>query len=228
MPNNNAFNNLLGSQNSSLTLPALALNLALAAALALILAAAYVRFGRALSNRKRFAQTFLLLAVTTTLVISIVKSSLALSLGLVGALSIVRFRAAIKEPEELVYLFLAISLGLGLGAGQAPVTLVAFAIILGIIALQHYFRKAPGPSNLYLTINGPASPPLTLTQIETVLREHGLAAGLQRYDTTPETVELAFRVACPDLNRLEQCHQRLRGLAQGVHVSYVAERDFGD
>jgi len=48
--------------------------------------------------------------MTTMLVISIVKSSLALSLGLVGALSIVRFRSAIKEPEELVYIFLSMAI----------------------------------------------------------------------------------------------------------------------
>ena len=48
----------------------------------------------------------------------IVKNSIALSLGLVGALSIVRFRAAIKEPEELTYLFLVIATGLGTGSGQ--------------------------------------------------------------------------------------------------------------
>ena len=51
------------------------------------------------------------LAIITTLVITVIKFSLALSLGLVGALSIVRFRAAIKEPEELVFLFLIISIG---------------------------------------------------------------------------------------------------------------------
>ena len=54
--------------------------------------------------------------MTTYIVIMVVKNSLALSLGLVGALSIVRFRAAIKEPEELVYLFLIIAAGLGCGA----------------------------------------------------------------------------------------------------------------
>lgn len=58
------------------------------------------------------------------LVITVVKSSLALSLGLVGALSIIRFRSAIKEPEELTYLFLAISLGLGFGANQTVITII--------------------------------------------------------------------------------------------------------
>ena len=57
-----------------------------------------------------------LITMTTMLIISIVKSSLALSLGLVGALSVIRFRAAIKEPEELTYLFLTIAIGLGFGA----------------------------------------------------------------------------------------------------------------
>ena len=66
----------------------------------------YLRFSTSLSNKFDFSKNFIILGLTTTLVITIVKSSLALSLGLVGALSIVRFRAAIKEPEELVYLFL--------------------------------------------------------------------------------------------------------------------------
>jgi hypothetical protein len=220
-------NNLLGNQDASVALPVLAGNLLLAAVLSLILSVAYVRFGRALSNRRRFAQNFLLLAVTTTLIISIVKSSVALSLGLVGALSIVRFRAAIKEPEELVFLFLAISVGLGLGAGQTLVTLVAFGIILGIITVQHLFRRKTIASNLFLTISGPASANLAPTQIEKVLRDYGVA-GLQRYDATPETVEAAFRVVFPDTARLEQCQQRLRELGEGIRVSYVAERELGD
>ena len=58
---------------------------------------------------------------------------MALSLGLVGALSIVRFRAAIKEPEELVYLFLIISIGLACGAGQFQVIIIGISIILILI-----------------------------------------------------------------------------------------------
>ena len=73
-----------------------------------------------------------LLAVTTMFIITVVKSSLALSLGLVGALSIVRFRAAIKEPEELTYLFFAISIGLGLGADQRVVTLAGEGVELAV------------------------------------------------------------------------------------------------
>ena len=78
----------------------------------------YINFSSTLSNRVHFSKNFVVLGVTTCIIIMIVKNSLALSLGLVGALSIVRFRAAIKEPEELVYLFLIITSGLGCGSGQ--------------------------------------------------------------------------------------------------------------
>tara|TARA_B100000470_G_C19572660_1_gene294192 strand:+ start:109 stop:600 length:492 start_codon:yes stop_codon:yes gene_type:complete len=71
----------------------------------------------------------------------IVKNSLALSLGLVGALSIVRFRAAIKEPEELVYLFLIIAAGLGCGAGQLQITIVGIIFSLIIIYVYALISK---------------------------------------------------------------------------------------
>ena len=88
-----------------LSLPTLIFNLVLGLVLSIIISWYYVRYGQSLSNRARFAPILPILTLITLLVISIVKSSLALSLGLVGALSIVRFRTAIKDPEELIFLF---------------------------------------------------------------------------------------------------------------------------
>ena len=102
----------------------------------------YLRFSTSLSNKFDFSKNFIILGITTTLVITIVKSSLALSLGLVGALSIVRFRAAIKEPEELVYLFLIIATGLGCGAGQLKITSIGiFFAILIVIIFSTFWKK---------------------------------------------------------------------------------------
>ena len=81
---------------------------------------------------------------------------MALSLGLVGALSIVRFRAAIKEPEELVYLFLIISIGLGCGAGQVKIIIIGTLFSLFTIFIYNFFYKKESnkfSEILNLTIN---------------------------------------------------------------------------
>src|SRR5438270_8750131 len=132
---------LFTNQASTIPLSGFLLNFILTALLAALLHQFYIRFGTSMSNRELFGKNFVLLALTTMLVITLVKSSLALSLGLVGALSIIRFRAAIKEPEELSYLFLAISLGLGFGAQQGPITMIAFLVILLILAAKSLIRR---------------------------------------------------------------------------------------
>ena len=103
----------------------------------------YINFSSTLSNRVHFSKNFVVLGVTTCIIIMIVKNSLALSLGLVGALSIVRFRAAIKEPEELVYLFLIIAIGLGCGANQLIITTIGiiFALVL-IVVYSKYLKNS--------------------------------------------------------------------------------------
>jgi hypothetical protein len=101
----------------------------------------YIKAGRALNDKDYFSDTFIPLAIVTTLVITVVKFSLALSLGLVGALSIVRFRAAIKEPEELVYLFLVISIGLANGANQFVLSTIATLLIIIFLLARYYYNS---------------------------------------------------------------------------------------
>src|SRR3990167_3196196 len=125
------------------------------ALLCFLLGKVYIRFGRALSNRVAFAHNFVLIGLATLLIISVVKSSLALSLGLVGALSIVRFRAAIKEPEELAYLFFVIAIGLGFGADQWLITLFAFVVIILLLYLQVKFKGITQAPSLFLSLSLP-------------------------------------------------------------------------
>ncbi len=121
-------------------------NLVVVSLLSFLIQLVYNRFSRSLSNKDYFSKNFIVLGVTTCIVITIVKSSLALSLGLVGALSIVRFRAAIKEPEELVFLFLVIAAGLGCGAGQIKITFTGIIFTLLIIII--YFKFFSNEKNL--------------------------------------------------------------------------------
>ena len=128
-------------QNITLDLNNFLLNLLIATALSLLIQLFYLKYSSTLSNKFEFSKNFVILGITTTIVITIIKSSLALSLGLVGALSIVRFRAAIKEPEELVFLFLIIATGLGCGAGQIKITAIGIVFSLATIFLYSQFYK---------------------------------------------------------------------------------------
>jgi hypothetical protein len=98
--------------------------------LATIIVIHYNNNSQCLSERGHFSRVFPFILMTTLLVITIVKSSLALSLGLVGALSIVRFRTPIKEPEDLAYLFICIAAGVGIGAGAVAATAMSVVFIL--------------------------------------------------------------------------------------------------
>ena len=97
-----------------------------------ILRSFYLRRSFSLTGKNHIGSILPILSMVVFLVIIVVKSSLALSLGLVGALSIVRFRTPIKEPEELVYLFLAIAIGLGYAAGQVFTNVIIFIVFTAI------------------------------------------------------------------------------------------------
>lgn len=98
-----------------------------------ILRSVYIKRSFSLNGKTQIGNILPILCLIVFLVIVIVKSSLALSLGLVGALSIVRFRTPIKEPEDLVYLFIAIGIGLGYGSGQVMITTILSLIILLVV-----------------------------------------------------------------------------------------------
>ena len=109
--------------------------------LSFVLREFYIRRSFSLTGKAHIGSIIPILSAVVFLVIVIVKSSLALSLGLVGALSIVRFRTPIKEPEELVYLFLAIAIGLGCAAGQTLITAIITLSILLMIYIWLSNRK---------------------------------------------------------------------------------------
>ena len=120
----------------------------LSALLAFLVKLSYVKISKSLNDKEHFSEIFVPLAIITTLVITVVKFSLALSLGLVGALSIVRFRAAIKEPEELVFLFFIIGIGLANGANQFLVAIIATLITLTILYIRKIYNDKKNINSL--------------------------------------------------------------------------------
>ena len=96
-----------------------------------------------------FAMALVGLSLVTTLVIMAVTSNVVLSLGMVGALSIVRFRAAIKEPMEIVFLFWSLAVGIVIGAGMIPLAVIGSVIIGGILVV---FANQKLQNNPYILI----------------------------------------------------------------------------
>tara|TARA_Y100000310_G_scaffold338989_1_gene430224 strand:- start:887 stop:1576 length:690 start_codon:yes stop_codon:yes gene_type:complete len=217
-----SFQDFIVNQPIQVDLVSLVLSLILSALCALILGKLYIKYGRSLSNRRKFASNFILLVTTTTLIITVVKSSLALSLGLVGALSIVRFRAAIKEPEELAFLFLAIGIGLGFGASQYLVTIISFMLISLFIFGRHFNYKVEEHQNLYLTITGKVSKDVNLKKIVEVLNKNANSVVLKRFDQNSEDfLEASFLIDLDSFNKLDQIKNDLNSLSKSIAISYL-------
>jgi len=191
--------------------------------LGLYVRAIFRRFASTLSNRDTFSANFPLLVVITILVIYVVKSSLALSLGLVGALSIVRFRAAIKEPEEIIYLFACIAVGLGLGAEYLGITLAGTAVFSLFVFVTHFVRRKSREHTILLTIAGPRSEFFD-GDAERITGLVAQAVGpftLQRLETDGELVQFRAVVAPDDVAHVGRMIGSLQKQLPACRVSYV-------
>ena len=222
----NLFQKFLITQEQQIAVDDFLINSLVVIVLSVILEFTYIKCARTISNRRQFAGVFLLIAFTTMLIISIVKSSLALSLGLVGALSIVRFRAAIKEPEELAYLFFAISVGLGLGANQTLIVVVAFAVAM-LILWGRYFIKNRGSKhqNLYLNFSS-TSGTVQLDEVVAVVEDVFGKFHLKRYDENTDRIEASFLIDSPRPENLSRFKKSVEKYGEGVKVSFVESKSF--
>ena len=220
------FQQFLTTGDIAIDIPGLIIALLGSAFLSYLLGKLYAVYGTSLSNRRKFADNFVLIALATTLVISFVKSSLALSLGLVGALSIVRFRAAIKEPEELTFLFICIAIGLGMGANQIAVTVVSFIIVAAIVWTRHFYHKKEENQNLYISIAGNASEKVSLENITAILEKHCTAVQMRRFDHTGDDgLDATFLVDIDSFKQLESVRAELKKLSKGLSVTYMDRID---
>lgn len=198
------------------------INLILTALTAYILKKVYVRFGQSLSNRMSFGNIFVPISMTTMVIITVVKSSLALSLGLVGALSIVRFRAAIKEPEELVYLFICIAIGLGFGANQVNVTIIGFVMIIIAVALTRKTAFKVEKSNvMYISVSKKNKTRLDIEIILDILSKNSLEIDLKRLDDSASSNEASFVASFSDKNQLIKLREDLHNLDKDLEVTFL-------
>ncbi len=181
------------------------------------------RYSVSASDSDGISRVFPLLAVITTAVIATVKSSLALSLGLVGALSIVRFRSAIKEPEELVYLFLCVAVGLAFGAELPLLACVLMAVVSGLAFLMHFQGKRKRDHNLLLTISGDTDSGFTEGESSVFSLVDELAGGcaLERFDVSEGRSQIRLVLKRTNPRRTTELITRLRKQLPDCEFSYI-------
>ena len=217
---NEELSNLLSfaGENSNVSLLDFIINLVLTGILTFLLGLMYDRYSKVLSNRKVMIKTLVLVGMTTMLIISIVKSSVALSLGLVGALSIVRFRTAIKEPEELAYFFMSISIGLGMGANEKWVTAAGFVVLALVIVFLGGKTVVSSTQNLVIRTHGKISE----TEMLQLLKSQTKSLDLRRFDQNKEYSEFAFILEFSSVEKLLELKSLLEAKYEDASVSFIS------
>ena len=167
-----------------------------------------------------FAMTLVGMTMVTTLVILAVTSNVVLSLGMVGALSIVRFRAAIKEPIEIVYLFWSVAAGIVIGAGMLPLAIVGSAIIGVILILFANKKVHDNPYLLILNCLDETSENAALSIVKEAVKKYAVKSKTVNSQGIEFTAEIRMKDGeTAFINRLNE----IQGVENATLVSYNGE-----
>lgn len=210
--------------NLEINIGAFVLNLLITAVIAYLIKLFYIKYGRAISDRRKFSNNFIPLAIGTLLIITVIKSSIALSLGLVGALSIVRFRSAIKDPEELTMLFLIIGFGLMGGADKPMLSVISFALIIPIFYFNSIMSKNKGTvtNKAFLNISTNKS---DVTSLTSSIEAHTKYLEIKRVDSTNEGINASYYCTINDPSQLQKIIEAVTSNDPNATVSFVEQPD---
>ncbi|MDF2654334.1 MAG: hypothetical protein K0R19_808 [Bacillota bacterium] len=197
-----------------------AISLGLAFVLGLFIFFVYKKTFSGVMYSSGFGVSLIGMSLITTLIILAISSNVVLSLGMVGALSIVRFRAAVKDPMDIVYLFWSISVGIVLGAGMIPLAFFG-SLFIGIILMAFANRK---PSdNAYILVAHCADDAAEKTVVDTVkgsVRKHLIKSK----SVSSRGIELTLEVRLKEMStEFINKISAVEGVSNAVLVSYNGE-----
>lgn len=190
----------------------------LALVLGCVIAWVYRRNYRGVMFSGNFTLTLIMMTLITAPVVLCIKNSIALSMGMVGALSIVRFRTAVKDPLDTAYMFWALTTGILLGAGQFLLTVVAM-VLIAIMMTVLVNIQSRGVNSYLLVIRASAEAERSVAQLVSGIRIQKLKSKTVNGSSVEMTYEV--RVDKPDalLNRLNS----VPGVIDATLVSYQGE-----
>ncbi len=205
---------------SSVSVLDMVIALALAFGLGMFIFLVYKKAYQGVMYSSSFGTTLVALTMITTVVILAVTSNVVLSLGMVGALSIVRFRTAIKEPLDIAFLFWSIAVGIVLAAGMIPLAVIG-SVIIGVILLTFVNKKSHcNPYIIVVQCDGFESE----TFVMEYLKNQVLKCTVKSKTAQKGLVELNLDVRLKDENTdFINALANIKGVSSAVLVSYNGE-----
>lgn len=192
--------------------------LALAFAIGLFIFLVYKKTFRGVMYSENFGVSLLAMTLVTTLIILAVTSNVVLSLGMVGALSIVRFRSAVKEPLDIAFVFWSVSVGIVLGAGLIPLAIFG-SVFIGIIMLIFVNKKSSdNPYILIVNCTDDNSENLAMNHINKSVKKHVIKS---KTVSANNGIELTIEIRLKEMStKFVNEINNLEGVNNVVLVSY--------
>ena len=189
-----------------------------------VLLAIFIYFIYRIQNRtafysKQFNLTLPLMAIVTAAIVLAMQSNIVISLGMVGALSIVRFRTAIKEPLDLLYLFWAISVGIICGAGLYLVAAIVCAVVTVAVFL---LGMVPAPRAPYLLVVN-ASDTSVEPAVMKAVSEYAKNPKVKSRSMTSDSLELIVELSTKSASELTAAVGKLEGISSLTLMNHDGE-----
>ena len=213
------FGEYWSAQFASMTVIDIVTALGMGLLVGLLVAFTYKKCYRGVLYSPSFSMTLIMLTLITTPVVMCIKSDISLSMGMVGALSIVRFRTAVKEPMDTAYMFWALTMGILLGAGQ---TVIALAVALGIAAILFVltFVRMDNPDTYLLVLHYDEAAEVDIRNVLSATIRH---QRLRSKTVTRESSEMTVEVRLDRKQDLVAAMLNIEGVYDATLVSCQSE-----
>lgn len=210
---------LLGGINS-FTIERIIFNIAVATLLGLFVYFIYKKTFSGVMYSQNFNVTIVMICIITSIVMMLIGNNMALSLGLVGSLSIIRFRTAVKEPRDIAFLFWAISIGLAAGTGEFIIAIIGSAVIAAMLLI---FSKIMYKDYCYLLVIKGVD--IKADEIECILIEYETPYKLRMKTVGHNYTEITYEISLKSVkeDKLAKTLKTIDGVEEIHIVSYNGE-----
>jgi hypothetical protein len=187
-----------------------------------IISQAYKVTHRGVSYETSFMTSLIILAPIVAIVMLLIQGNLVLSLGLVGSLSIIRFRTPIKDTRDMVYLFWSIAVGLGAGTYHWGMITIASLIVLILIIILYFSKYGHSKNSDYiLIISGYAKPDIKL--INLIIEKYTHEAKIRSQSINQDSWEIVYELPFSDPKQpIDELMEELNNIESITNISILA------